>query len=291
MTDLSRSANVFYWLRGQPIQNFGDFLTEYFLAKLLMAPRIYAAGYRLIGSVIESNIIRSDLRDAQAGLAGHMAYWSCGMRENKPLNPELQARCNFFGVRGPLTRDLLGLGSYTTLGDSGFLLPLIYTPRLSPRSTGLSICVPHFNDKNSDEVLLADTETDLVVRPAVASTLESLEQVVDDIASAGFVLTGSLHAAIMACAYDVPFAFWDNGQVNIPFKWWDLAASLDIPAVFVGDSRQGQTVYNKVVRPKLRKPKLLPILEACPFHVCPSALCAAVAKDGPLLQLTERPNR
>ncbi len=281
-TDLSTTARVFYWLRGEPTQNFGDFLAEYFLGRLLMGPRVHAAGYRLLGSALEDGLVRADLLDADAAPTGRIGYWGCGMRQDGPLDPAVRMRCQLFGVRGPLSRDLLGLGPDTVLGDPGFLVPLLHTPRPGARTAGRSICVPHFDDRKTDEELLAGAGTDMVVRPGVANTFDALERLLDEIAGARFVLAGSLHAAIAACAYDVPFAFWDDGHVDIPFKWRDLAASIDIPAAFVANRQQGETVYEGVLRPVLRKPKLLPILEVCPFYVRPSALVAALAADGML---------
>ena len=38
------------------------------------------------------------------------------------------------------------------------------------------------------------------------------------IVAAEFVLAGALHAAVVACAYDVPFAYYDSGDIDLPFK-------------------------------------------------------------------------
>jgi hypothetical protein len=31
-------------------------------------------------------------------------------------------------------------------------------------------------------------------------------------------LAGALHGAIIACAYRVPFAYYDSGKIDLPFK-------------------------------------------------------------------------
>jgi hypothetical protein len=104
----------------------------------------------------------------------------------------------------------------------------------------------------------------------------------DKIASASFVLTGALHAAIIACAYGRPFAFWDNGHVDIPFKWWDFASSVNILCVFVRNVNEGRRSYRDAITPRMRIPSLSPILEACPFFIRPSALLRALCHDGRL---------
>jgi hypothetical protein len=60
------------------------------------------------------------------------------------------------------------------------------------------------------------------------------------IAGADFVLTGSLHGAILAQAYGIPWAAYDDGYVDVPAKWLDWAAYLGIRIQFVDSLRQGQ---------------------------------------------------
>jgi hypothetical protein len=54
-----------------------------------------------------------------------------------------------------------------------------------------------------------------------------------------FVLTGSLHGAILAQAYGVPWAAYDDGYVDVPEKWYDWADYLRIRIAFVSDLRTG----------------------------------------------------
>jgi hypothetical protein len=41
-----------------------------------------------------------------------------------------------------------------------------------------------------------------------------LSRLIDKIASASLVLAGSLHSAVVACAYGVPFAFYNSGGMS-----------------------------------------------------------------------------
>jgi hypothetical protein len=72
----------------------------------MLHPQVEADVYRLVGSVIETTYILSDLRHIVGLQSGHIAYWCCGKRTTVPLEPKVQAMCSFFGARGPLTRDL-----------------------------------------------------------------------------------------------------------------------------------------------------------------------------------------
>jgi hypothetical protein len=277
---LPTPVTVSYWLKGESTQNFGDFLTEYFLKHLFLTPSVAMAGYKLVGSVIEYYAIKKDLEKITQGENGTIAYWCCGMREDAPLTPELRGRCQFFGIRGPLSRNLLGLPEDTVMGDPGFLMPILFQPTKKADTRGKNICVPHINDKKSDEELLKLSGTEMVLRPTTKNSLTDLERIIDQIASAKFVLAGSLHAAIIACAYDVPFAFWDNGHVDIPFKWRDTAALLDISASFVPNLKEGKQIYDSQIKPRLKKPPMLPMLKVAPFVVRPAVLLRAAVSDG-----------
>ena len=274
-----QGKRVVYWLEGEPQQNFGDFLTEYLVEGLVHRMLGSADAYRLIGSVISDWNIQEELEAANASERGKVAFWACGAREDRPLSPGELARAEFYGVRGPLTRQLLGLPPEVALGDPAFLLPLFHVRRTSPLTTGKRICVPHFLDRKSDQALLAETGADLVLRPAIGNSLAALKEIIDQIASAEFVLAGSLHAAIVACAYDRPFAFLDAGHVDIPFKWRDFAASIGVSPLFVGNVTDGQSIYSLFMQNRIVKPALFPLLASGPFVAKLPMLLAAARSD------------
>jgi hypothetical protein len=263
------SGPVTYWLQGGPVQNMGDFLTELFLARIgVPAPQLYPR-IRLIGSVISEFIIRSDLRAARTSPEAAVAYWGCGQRDEHIIDSKLRARCRFHGVRGPLTRIRLGLPERTAIGDPAFLLPLLHEPRLLPALAGRTICVPHFRDRALDQVHLEHSGADFVVRPNLPASLDALLHMINVICSAEFVLAGALHAAIIACAYRRPFAFYIEDYVDLPFKWLDFAASVNIPAVFARNAEEGRRAWQMLLGPSLRRPQLAPILAEYPGAVQP----------------------
>lgn len=261
------------------IQNFGDFLTELIADELLLAPLYERTSYRIVGSCIADWLIKDELATNIAGPVQRVAFWGCGMRDETPLDPAVKEHCRFFGVRGPLTRDILGLPSTTVLGDTGLLVPLLHRPSTSPATAGKRICVPHFHDARSRTHILDLTGADEVVRPAVTATLGSLRKMIDDIASASFVLCGALHAAIVAHAFGRPFAFWDSGSVDLPFKWRDFAASIQIPADFTRTVEEGMAFYEERLKPAAKQLALTPILTAAPFLVRPDLLERAIHHD------------
>jgi hypothetical protein len=176
-----------------------------------------------------------------------------------------------------LTRDILGLPADTPIGDPALLVPLLHRPRPVVAHT---VCVPHFHDETDDADLLGRTGVSKVLRARVAGTLDALLEVIDVIAGAEFVLAGALHAAILACAYGRPFAFYDSGRVDLPFKWADFSASIGVPTVFVRTLAKGRSAWDELLAPVMRRPAVTPVLEVFPGVVRPALLAMARAWDG-----------
>lgn len=267
---------IVYYTRGERDHNFGDYLTDFLARQALITPLVPADLYRLIGSAISAPLIRDDF--ARLGTKSlRIAYWGCGARDQEPLPPDLLEACELYGVRGPLSRDLLGLPSDTPLGDPGLLMPLLHSPRPSARTSGRVACMAHFYERDQVEALATAAGGAVTLSPAVSSD-DELRVLIDDIASADFLLTGSLHGAIIAAAYGRPFAFWDTGFIDIPFKWRDFAASIGIEMPFCTTLEEGLSAYGAIAG-DIRLPDLAPILGCCPFGVRPSLLIKALASD------------
>ena len=268
-----------YFVKYAAVQNFGDYLPELLCNTLLAPARVDADMYRLIGSVIDARWIAKDLGRVNGHIAGAIAFWGCGARKADPIAPDILAHCRFYGVRGALTRDLLRLPVETVLGDPGLLAPLFHVPRTHPETSGRTICIPHIHDPKSHAEILAMSGADVLAHPEIPASETALRDILDRIASAEFVLTASFHGAIIACAYRRPFAFWDNGHIDAPFKWWDFASSVGMPATFARTLAEGRALYKDAVAPALEMPSLAAILDVCPFAPRPSALVRALVHD------------
>jgi len=137
-------------------------------------------------------------------------------------------------VRGPVTARVLGLSADRPLTDGAILAPLFDRFRFSVAGEGAGastvpaggrvVVVPHYETIAfpgwNDAVRMAGFD---LVDPRGAP-----EVVIAALASARLVLTESLHGAILADAYGVP---WRGFAVSRNFstaKWADWAGSLDL---------------------------------------------------------------
>lgn len=274
-TRTASDPRIRYWLKGQPHQNFGDYLSELLAVRLLRYPKVEAEVYHLVGSVIDDWFDGGALQR----LTGSAAFWGCGVRSEQGISPDNRKKAQFFGVRGPISRDVLGLPKETVLGDPGLLLPLIHSPNADVDTAGRTICIPHLFDEREDKELTELSGADLVVRPLVDNNLESLSHLLDRIIAADFVLTASLHGAIVAFAFDRPFALWNNGHLDLPLKWRDFSLSVGFEPEFVPDVAKGRGTYAAMSSQLVKRP-LTPLLEVCPFSVRPAMLLRAMIADG-----------
>ncbi len=271
---MSNSYTVTYWRKHLRLQNFGDYLSEVLL-QALCRRSIFDPGaghvngryefIYLIGSAIDDHHVKIGLEHAQSLGPCRIAFWCCGKRDEHPLDQELLGHCVFLGARGPLTRDALGLPSNTPLGDPALLLPIIYTPKFDKEWASKTICVPHFNEKKSDEELLVSTGVDVILRPNITNELNELFRFIDRLVSARFAICGALHAAIVRCAYATEFAYFDSGDVDVPFKWKDFSASVGIGARFAKSLAEGQSIYAENISNRVRIPRLDGIVAAAPL--------------------------
>jgi|GEM_PF-1534626 len=290
-----------YWLQGEPEQNFGDYLSEYLLEHLFLHTARRTTDVRIIGSWLDDSAISENAPDFKSsnldrlGRRECLVAWGAGIRSRGGLSPAKRSLVDILAVRGPLSAADLGLGETVPQGDPALFLPALYSPKTrseltGPNLTGGAVCVPHFNDPRSEKTLLKDSGADAVLASRIKPGLDQVEAFIDQLASADFVLTASLHGAIVAAAYGRPFAFWDSGSVDLPVKWQDFAALIGIPCLFARDLEEGRTLYQTRIAPALRIPPLLPLLASAPYPLRPDSLLKILRQEQAQGRLPETPD-
>ena len=256
----------YYWRQQALIGNLGDALTPLILHGLgydLVSQRATGARLRNPGRcllVIGSLLAESNL----AALQSPADVWGCGWR-GVALPAPVRDCLRIYAVRGPQTAAGLGLPAKIPLGDPALLLP-----KLAPRPIahhGRSVVVPHLHRTRclAARVRCRLTGCDEMVATQVFQCqgigqpgwqrqalfwgklwlrqgvcLYTTWGAVERIAGARFVLTGSLHGAILAQTYGVPWAAYDDGYIDVPSKWADWAAYLGVQLQFVTTLAAGQ---------------------------------------------------
>jgi hypothetical protein len=280
----------YYWLESTVVKNLGDYIAVLVLDALGYTcvsqdhtrPGLVNPGRYLltIGSVVWNRTFER--------FPEPIDVWGSGWR-GTPLTPESMQRITFHAVRGPRTVAGLELSADTPLGDPALLLPGLR--QRSIERHGRTLVIPHFY--RIDQMLarqrcrLTGCDEFLSVRiigtpvtgrrisprhlPGMIASwirlgipVHTAWQAIHRIAGADFVLTGSLHGAILAQAYGVPWAAYDDGYIDVPEKWYDWADYLGIRIAFVSDLKNGLEWWNTEGRRGTIR-DLTPLQEAFPY--------------------------
>lgn len=152
----------------------------------------------------------------------HLNVFSSGAG-NDPLDRWADRDVTFWCVRGPITAALLGLDADRALCDGAILAPLVSSRFPAARhDSGDTLLIPHWQT-------LDDPGWEEAARQAGFALLDPRggpEAVVGRIARARMVLTESLHGAILADTYGVPWAAFATSGNFQASKWLDWTRSL-----------------------------------------------------------------
>jgi hypothetical protein len=221
---------IYEWKPSSEYRNYGDALGEIVAEALregLMSERDILDNpeimYFPIGSVVGDYYMEPII---EMGLTP--VFIGCGWY-GEEITPELAQQSQYIGCRGPGTKAALeraGVEGIPIYGDTAYIA-FDYL-KLTPTKSNQSILIPHILSDNYD---LGKSGADKLVIPHI-QTKEDTINMVDEIASADFVLSSAMHGCITAHAYGVPFALYSPGGGDVfpdkPKKWNDWFDSVGI---------------------------------------------------------------
>ncbi len=214
MTDPSPSIrSLFFW---DSTPNFGDAIGPEIVAHLLgrTLPKAQQGEEGVLMSC--GSIIHYAPRFAST------VVWGSGLEPH--YGPPPSSGVRYLAVRGPKTADRVGYtgGIY---GDPAILAPRLHPRAVQPTTGRVGIVVHHgtMNKRKRDTILFNPFRTP----HHIVDPRRVWREVVDDICSCEFVFCQSLHGAIMAQCYGVPWAWWQGFHGRFAtFKWGDWFSSL-----------------------------------------------------------------
>jgi succinoglycan biosynthesis protein ExoV len=195
------------------VPNFGDDLNGALWPSL--APRLFEIdddrGFVGIGTIIGmnvGNIARLDVFSSGAGY-DQIVNWA---------NKEVTVHC----VRGPVTARLLGLDPVMALTDGAILTPLAQGfPAKAIGGNGIAV-IPHYETI----AFPGWGEACRLANMRLIDPRGTPQDVIRQIAESDLVLTESLHGAILADTYDIPWIPFATSRNFGTSKWVDWMASV-----------------------------------------------------------------
>jgi succinoglycan biosynthesis protein ExoV len=144
---------------------------------------------------------------------------------NNRLEQWHDKKVRYWCVRGPISARLVGVAPELAITDGALLTPLVKGYPTAAAGGGGTVVVPHWETLDHPGWDAVAVQTGFEIIDPRAELLD----VVQRIARAGLVLTESLHGAIIADTYGIPWIAFATSKNFGGTKWVDWAMSLAIP--------------------------------------------------------------
>ncbi len=208
--------DLFYWK--SPQGNFGDDLNEWLWDDLLPGWRGWDPALTLVGV----GTVFNDVHFPKTR-AGRFLVLGSGVGYGAPPSADVLARSDIRALRGPRSARLLNLPEATGILDPAMMIATLDAFQGIPAS-GRPIFVPHVSTVGRHDWagICAGLGVEYV------SPCGEAREVISRIAGASLVIAESMHAAILADAFRVP---WRAVRLSPGFntdKWMDWGDSLQI---------------------------------------------------------------
>jgi succinoglycan biosynthesis protein ExoV len=201
--------------------NFGDDLNLWLWDELIPGWRDWQQHDHLVGvgTILQDNLLPKDGRKLVLGSGAGI-----GNLAKVHDNPELW---DIRAVRGPKTARLLGLDETKAVVDAATMLPRLERFKKLPDRHGTIFVPHHISDFLIDwEGVCASLGIEKV------SPGGDADAVIRRIASAELVIAESMHAAIIADAFRVPWIGVEIARLFNRFKWMDWGESVGVVPQF-----------------------------------------------------------
>jgi succinoglycan biosynthesis protein ExoV len=203
----------FYYSR---TTNFGDYMNSWLWPRVLPDLIDAKSEIRLIG-------IGSLLKNELARVAGPKVIFGTGSGYGDLPLKETSNTWKFYCVRGPLTAKNFGLDESLAIVDASWLINLLPEfSKLQTHQKGISF-VPHW----TSAVYGSWAQVCEMAGINFINPMDESVDVITRIANSELVITESLHGAIIADYYRVPWIPTGSDGRVLHFKWLDWCMSVD----------------------------------------------------------------
>lgn len=206
-----------YWSGGNRNEiNFGDTISpvivKHISGKNVEYADIYRCDMAAIGSLLDKIILREWKRKLYLRF-DKIRIWGSGSFGPDAL-PKGYDHVSFAAVRGPLTRDALGLDKSMTLGDPGLLIEQLDIKTEKKYRWGI---IPHVADRQIEAIqnMLKENDNACVINLGDPDVLA----VARNIRACDFIISTSLHGLITADAFGIPNV-WMRVSNNVAGGDW-----------------------------------------------------------------------
>lgn len=226
VSQAAESVRGYYHRASTGDTNFGDDLNALLLPRIfpgisVSGPNLSDAASVVLGFGTILNVqTRDSLAHHQRKFVFSSGYgYDLGKSGKLELGADWDVRC----VRGPLTAKALGLDAKAAVTD-GAMLAARLLPQSQHRSTKPAF-MPHITTARHGRQYWEKLCSRLGV--TYLDPRDPIETLLEQVASAAYLLTEAMHGAILADTYRTPWIALSICDV-LPFKWQDWCTSLGL---------------------------------------------------------------
>jgi hypothetical protein len=221
-----QNLKLFYYRRADGQLNFGDdlspIITSYVSGRPIEWSPPNTAELIGLGSILhltKENLLSTLLPWSNSK---EKMVWGAGIISGDVRKNDIFRKLNYLSVRGPLTRDLLGLPKDITMGDPGLIVGEIFPRRMPKHDVGV---VLHYSHKSRRSEIL---EAWPFLGARFIDVEDDAESVVASIAECRSILSSSLHGLVVADALGIPNMKlpMQTGVIGGDFKYRDYFGSI-----------------------------------------------------------------
>jgi len=233
--DMEKSVDVFLYRAGKN-ENFGEYLLKKVINELGFKCNDYSGVRHLdkkldyiltgIGGYFNTDIYRQFFENR----IEKWYVWGSGVectpvaRHKLPKNI-LDNKCVITMLRGPLTKEFQGIKDDVLIGDPAYLASYFFK---FPKEPKKNVFVQFYKDKIQKKIDGADINLSSLLK--AGSFDDQFFNILKNISNANIVLTGSMHIAVAAHSYGVPWAMVSKEHTNLnnEWKWHDTLSAIGI---------------------------------------------------------------
>jgi len=229
-----KKINLFLFKTPGSYENMGEYLCKKVINEMGFELNNYS-NERQIDSPIDyiltgiGGFLNNDIHSTYLTKANKWYVWGSGVHciplpDSKLSEDIIKNKCVISLVRGPMTRDYYGMDKDFPLGDPGYLASYFFK---FPEDTKKNVLINHHHDNVIKPIDGIDIHLQSKMIPPFDS---SFLYMLNSICNANIVLTSSMHVAIVAYSYGVPFAMVAKRETDITteWKWYDTLLNMGI---------------------------------------------------------------
>ena len=233
-----KKINIFLFKTPGDYENMGEFLCKKIINKMGFELNNYSNERQIdkpldyiltgIGGFLNNQIYTTYLTKAKKWYVWGSGVHCIPLPDSKLPQTLINNKCVISLLRGPLTRDYYGMDKDFPLGDPGYLASYFFK---FPEATKKNVLINHHYDNILKPIDGIDIHlSSKMSADSTGSVNGSFLYMLNNICNADIVLTSSMHVAIVAYSYGVPFAMVAKRETDITkeWKWYDTLLNMGI---------------------------------------------------------------